>query len=654
VTPGQDGDRGPAEPPGGAAAGPPDHARAETYLRLRAETELRRVQALPRPDPGEPGLPGPLGGAARVVLPPGRRAAGIVLPLAGQAARALQPLAENTTRALHPLADRAGRTLPPLAGSTARALQPLADRAGRTLPPLAGDIARALQPLADQAARALQPLAAQVIGAVLPVADQAARRLHPLAWEAGYRLQALPGSAAYRLRRRRGRDYRAAAPLRSRRAAGIPSRWEPMADETPAGGLHRLRALAHALVQANAIERDTADSVLDDLETALAARSRIDAHLLFMRYVHAGRHRQPPRAPTGPYLATPVGVTTGAPPDSGLAAVHLLTLVTAPDRVALNVVGRWFERGDRSPYQAPWFLLYGADPPEVTDDRGNSYQIQEDSGWSDGEGNWGGILDIVPVPPAGIRWLALCLSPGSPPVQVNLADARGEGEAASGPVPAGSPVERLIDAAALDLLHAAVTDDGAPWPDLSGIADLVTALDGVGTLEPARSAVGRLVTLAGRLGVDVSPVLHAAAPPGDLLPAAWTNVLQNRHRHDGPCDVSPAAAVLPELDGARFVLAGLRSDVAGADLDVLGWGLRVGPHPLEDSGVRQWSWSARDSQGRWHVADEGHFSGSDHHADMRLRLVPPLQPEATSLEVTLVGRSGQVTATVPLDWLGRR
>ena len=144
--------------------------------------------------------------------------------------------------------------------------------------------------------------------------------------------------------------------------------------------------------------------------------------------------------------------------------------------------------------------------------------------------------------------------------------------------------------------------------------------------------------------------LSAAAPPCEL-PAAWADVVQNRHRRDGRAAVAAGAVVLPELDGARFVVAGVRSHAAGVELDVLGWGLRVGPRPLEDSGVRLWSWSARDSQGRWHVADEGRFSGSDFYADMSLRLVPPLHPDATSLELILSGRSGQVTATMPLDWM---
>jgi hypothetical protein len=33
-----------------------------------------------------------------------------------------------------------------------------------------------------------------------------------------------------------------------------------------------------------------------------------------------------------------------------------------------------------------------------------------------------------------------------------------------------------------------------------------------------------------------------------------------------------------------------------------------------------------------------------------LRLTPPIHPEATSLEIMLLGKSGRATATVPLAW----
>jgi hypothetical protein len=629
---GRDGGPDAAEP---GAAGPPDRGRAETYLRLRAEAELRRVQALPRPDPpGERSLPAPLRATARLVLPPGRRAAGVLLPLAGQAAQALQPLADSATRTL----------------------QPLADTAGRTLPPLAGNAARALQPLAGTAAQRVQPLAGQVIGVVLPAADQAARRLHPLAWDAAYRLQALRNYGEDRLMRWPGRLHRVAATLRGTRAGATPARWIPE-NMSAEDGVERLRRVADALVRADAIDRSAADSVLDGLETALAARSRIDSHRLIMRSLRARHRPQPTPAPAGRYLAAPVGVTTAAVPDSGLACLSLFTLVIAPDRAALTVAGRVSEPPGRRGYRHPPLPFPGPDPPDAIDDRGNRYLLHEESGWSNSEGEWGGVLNVSPVPPAGTRWLELTVSPGSPAVRVDLTGPGAGRETAAAPPPdglpaAGSPAGRLIDAAAEELLRLAVTsgDEGLAGHDLSGVTDLVTALDAVGALAPARDAASRLVILASRLGVTVPPALSAAAQPGEL-PAAWADVVDNRHRRDGRPAAAAAAVVLPELDGARFVIAGLRSHAAAAELDVLGWGLRVGPHPLEDSGVRLWSWSARDNQGRWHVADEDRFSGSDFYADMSLRLVPPLHPEATALELILSGRSGQVTATVPLDWM---
>jgi hypothetical protein len=625
VAPGQDGDPAAAGP-----AGPAGHARAETYLRLCAEAELRRVQALPRPDPpGGRQLPAPLRVAARLVLPPGRHAASVLLPLAGQAFQVLQPLAENTGRALRPLTETAERTLPPLAGNAARAVQPLADTAAQTVAPLAG----------------------QVIGAVLPAADRAAQQLRPLAWQAAYRLQALRYSGQYRLMRWPGRAHRITATLRGARTGSRPARWtrENMsADE----GVHRLRRVADALVQAGAIDRGAADSVLDGLETALVARSRIDGHRLLLVRSLPGLHRPAPaRAPAGPYLAGPIGAAVPAGPDSGLTDVRLLTLVIGPHRALIYATGRVPEQSRRSQHQDPW-PLFGADQPSAADDRGNSYQIDEDTGMS-GDGRWDGILRLSPVPPPGTRWLELTMSPGSPAIRVDLAGT-GESERVPGRPPAGGPAERLIDAEALDLLQRSVTgEDSLPRHDLSSVADIVTALDAVGALDSARGAVGRLVTLAGRLGIELPPALRAAAPPGPL-PAAWASVLANRHRRDGPRGAVPAAAVLPELDGTRFVLAGLRSHPAWADLYVMAWGPQHEPRRLEDT-TAPWSWSARDDQGRWHIATvSGTSTFSDDHQHLQLHLVPPLHPQATSLEVTVAGPPGQATATVPLDWKGPR
>jgi len=605
MMPGQGQDPAHAEPT--AAGPPPEQARAETYLRLRAEAELRRVLALPRDDPpAERAMPALLRTAARLALPLGRRAAD-----------AVQPLADNATRTLQPLADNATRTL---------------------------------QPLADRAARTLQPLAGQAIRTLLPLADDAARRLHPLAWQAADRLQGLQHSGLHELRRWRWRANQATAGRSGARADAASEREEPSADE----GLRRLRTVAHGLAYAGAIDSAAAESVLTGLETALVARSRIDAHWVFMQNVRARRRRPQAHAPAGPYLAAPVGVTVQPRPDSGLAELRLFTLVIAPDRSLLTAAGRLSELGE-SRHLDPW-PVFGPGHPSAIDDHGNSYELHEDSGRGDSDGEWASILRISPIPKAGIRWLELTFDSGSPGIRVDLTSSGGENEAPSGPVPAGNPAERLIDAAAVGLLQRAVIDDGGSllW-HLSRVADIVTALDAVDALAPARDAVGRLVTLAGRLGVDIPSELSAAAEPREL-PAAWISVLDSRDRQDGPRGDAVAAAVLPELDGARFVLAGLRSDETGADLNVLAWGWAWdggSSHLPEYATDGPWSWSARDDRGRWHIATEGSGSYSDGHANLELRLVPPLHPDATSLEVTLAGPTGQVTATLPLDWQER-
>jgi hypothetical protein len=592
--------------------------RGETYLRLRAEAELRRVAALPRPEP-EPiaSLPAPLRGAARLVTPFGRRAIAVLQPLAENAARALQPLADNAEQAAAPLAQRA---------------------------------LGALQPLAENAARALEPLASQVIGAVLPATDEAARRLHPLAWQAASRLQAMSQARSRQILEWRWQARRATARLRA--TAGDDSGFE-REELTPEDGLRRLRMVARALADAGAVDPRAAGAVVEDLTTALAARSRIDAHMLFVTGRAGLRMRQPPRAPAGPYLAVPAGALVPTSPESGLADVRLYALVIAPDRAVLTVSGRLSDENLASQHLDPWPLFGRGRLPAAVDDRGNSYQLHEDSGWSDDE-NWGGILRLAPVPPPGTGWLELTMSPGLAPVRLDLAGAEGAGPGREGPPSAAGPAERIIDAAATEMLELAAGNapHSLQWHDLSGIAEVVTALEAVGALEPARTAVGRLVTLAGRLGVDIPRALTAAAPPDPVeLPEAWRDVLANDRRRDGPRGVAPAAAVLPELDGARFVLAGLRSDENGADLHVMAWGSRIVPHYFDDS-IRAWSWWARDDRGRWHVADIRSSSASDQHAELTLRLTPPLHPEATSLEVTVTGRSGQATVTIPLDWRG--
>jgi hypothetical protein len=424
---------------------------------------------------------------------------------------------------------------------------------------------------------------------------------------------------------------------------------EPSAEDS----LRRLRSVARALVQAGVIGDDAADSVMDELELALAARSRIDPERSGMRdLAHSWHQAQPVRAPAGPYHAVPVGVTVTGGPDSGLAQIQLFSLVIAPDQATLTAAGRLRKRPrSRLRHRHPWLIFPDAEQPAATDDRGNTYQLHQDRSSSDDEGDFSCLLSLLPVPPTGIRWLELTMSPDSAPVRVDLT-GHGPGGAGSGPVATASRTERMIDTAGERLLHAAIMEGGlsARWYDLSLTADVVAALDAVGALGAGRAAAGRLAALARRLGTPIPPALIKAAQPA-TLPAAWEDILENRRRGDGPFGVAAAATVLPELDGTRFVLTGLRSGAAGAELQALAWGWQPVPHFfLFEDEANPWSWSARDDQGRWHIAAEAGGSSDDRHASLDLQLVPALHPDARALEVTLACPSGQVSATVPLDW----
>ena len=586
--------------------------QGETYLRLRAEAELRRALTLPRVDPpDEDGLPGPLRAAVDLVRPGAA--------LIASAARPAMPLARRAAEALQPLSDAAAHRLQPLAEEAARRAQPIAAGAAHRLQPIAEQAVRTVQPLGWRAVEALQTLGAQTADAVLSLRRRAARAV-----------SFLPGDRP-----------------------GIATRREPSADE----GVQRLRTVASALVQAGAIESATADSVLAGLETALLARSRINPHWLWRRDMLARRGQQPAVAPAGLYRAVPVGITIAAAPDSGLGDTSLLTLVIAPDRASLTATGRQLEPLEQQvPRRDRWAALHASHGswPSATDDRGNSYQLDLGSWSSENEGDWTGSLDISPVPPAGIRWLDLAVSPGSEPIRTDLMGVSPESDGAAGLTPADGPVDRLFEAAAEHLLGYAARhgDSVRHYEGLSGIADIATALEACGVLPPACAAADRLAALARHLGVDVPAALSASTQPAEL-PDAWTSVLENGHRRDGPRGIAATAAVLPELGGARFVLAGLRSDADGAELRVLGWGQRVEPHPFDRESGGHWSWWARDDAGRWHILRMNGGGSSDGHSDAAMRLFPPLHPDATSLEVTLTGSAGSATATVQLDWLAR-
>lgn len=555
--------------------------RAESYLRLMAEAELRRALAYPRyAAPAPPGLP------------PGVRSA----------VRLSSPL-------LAPL-------LPPV----------------RSAARVSGPLLASLWPTARTAVSAARQTAA-------------GRAAEPVLWRV----------------------------LRARHAVRplLPGR-DRFAEPPAEAGLDRVRAVASALVMAGAISEATAQTVLDGLADALSARGKLAMGRLGRR-LGSGAWRPGipgPSLPVGLVRAVPIGRTLSLGPGGDLGDVSLLALVLAPDRAVITAAARLpgAGPGPRPPGQRPRGpLLFGQ--ISAADDRGTRYQAGPTA--RSASGRWSAALDLTPVPPAGTRWLDVRGPASAEAIRVDLTrtgpgDSPGpepSGSQLSGPEPAGpaqdgwaglpvglSRAERPLDALAEQMLAEIAHGYGAGDAVLAGLADVVDALRATAGLTDGSAALGRLAVLADRLHVGFPLAVRRLARPA-ALPDAWLSVLGHRGAADGPDRAAVVAAVLPEIDGARFAVAGLDSVADSATLRVVAWGWQ--PGPLADLGER-FSWWARDDRGRWHLAREhgAHFGGGQ--VDLLVEFGPALHPDARSLELMVRGPASQASVTLPLRWLAAR
>jgi hypothetical protein len=211
-----------------------------------------------------------------------------------------------------------------------------------------------------------------------------------------------------------------------------------------------------------------------------------------------------------------------------------------------------------------------------------------------------------------------------------------------------SPGERLVTRQAEAMLAALALG----YPSVhtqSSLREVVATLEGAGALSALSPAPARLAALGQLLGFP----MHG---PADQVPARWMDVMAyyGRRRRQAPLTGTAAiGAGLPEIDGARLLIAGLRSGGSGTFLHVLAMGMRAlprrrQPDPPWDAGI---SWWFRDDAGGWHlgvVEDTSPVGGPE--GILRLALVPPLCHATTTLTVEITGSAGQATANLPVYW----
>ena len=350
--------------------------------------------------------------------------------------------------------------------------------------------------------------------------------------------------------------------------------------------------------------------------------------------------------------ATPIGATLPLGPDGGPGTACLLGLALGPGRAVVTATARWPGRGPGRP--APP-LPFGE--ITATDEHGVRYHA--DDAARSAHGRWAVTLDLLPVPPPTTRWLDIA-SPASPhPVRVELGRAPGPAGAAAADgtpvdgVPADAlparvgPADWILDSLAASWLAAAVHGQAMGDTRLADLTEVVRALEATAAMTPDRAALSRLASLAGRLGIGFPAALRPLVRPV-TLPDAWLSVLDHRGAADGPDQAAAVAAVLPEVDGARFAVAGLDSGAVSATLHAVGWGWE--PRPRPGLGQSRYTWWARDDQGRWHVARArgGNRGGV---VDLLVEFGPALHPGTRSLEVIVRGPASQASVTLALRWL---
>lgn len=186
-------------------------------------------------------------------------------------------------------------------------------------------------------------------------------------------------------------------------------------------------------------------------------------------------------------------------------------------------------------------------------------------------------------------------------------------------------------------------------PGQADLAELAGTLEAAGVLSPLSPAPARLAALGQLLGLPMEG-------PASEVPTRWTDVVAHygRRRRLAPATGTAAiGAVLPDIDSARFAIAGLRSGGSGSFLHIVVRGLR--PMPRRRDPGATWdagfSWWARDDAASWHlgtVEDVSPAGGPE--GLLRLTLLPPLGHATTILTVEVTGAAQRVTADLPVRW----
>jgi hypothetical protein len=416
--------------------------------------------------------------------------------------------------------------------------------------------------------------------------------------------------------------------------------------------LDRVADVGKVLTAVGAVDGELADGIVAELRQSVIARSLAPLPWLEPDPGWPGGPvaRPAARAP-GPLRVTSVGRLAQFRGDGIRCDLYLMSGVVLPGTTSVAVTV--YSPGPKPTSRESRFdqIRFIDDHLTATDDRGVLYRVHFSGHGSSRREEWVGYLDFDPQPPNGVKWLDLVADGAITVARIDFTAAANQAEIPAEPHPAPA-AERLLTAVAEHLL---ATGEPAHMPFIRGLTNLgavVTALEVAGALPAASALPGFMAGLCQRLGWDD----HGIAATAPHLPGPWLDVLGSDRAPDQAAAWPSAAAVavsLPEVDGARFAVAGALARRDESLLHVMASGL---PYGGRDFSAREelgagFSWWVRAGGGRWHVAVVDDYEvDSSGEARFTLSIRPPLSPETDETELVVTGPSARIRVRLSLVW----
>ncbi len=408
------------------------------------------------------------------------------------------------------------------------------------------------------------------------------------------------------------------------------------------------------LVAAGVLDQDYLDHLAADLHAAVKVRSRLLLNWdrrrgMLHRTIFEPPVSRPSRGAIQAMQVAPIGGALRVAGDRAAWTLHLLSLVRTETEAVMTVAMRmhWPPDGSSAdleltgagPHHMPYDQLW------AVDDQGTRYAVRFEGGRG-GKVTWLGVARLSPVPPRHVRRLDL-VGDGTRLIRLPLGPSAPPGRRAAPPAAEPSaigPGERLLVLEAERILASGDARGPVEGP-VPG--EIITVLTEAGAIAADSPVPGQLAALCQRLGAAGHGI--TVRPAGEI-PAPWASVIAHRKAPEpasGAEVFAPLACVLPDVDGARFALAGLNTAAGESHLHVISSGMPRLADRFQWDWTPGFSWWLRDSAGNWHVATAGEpCTLEDGMQAFWLRLTPPLATGPDAAEIVVTGLATRARATV--------